>query len=157
MVVGIIIFAVLLVIAFLYFAIFKKNRNFTTFKIEDADEDAKNDNKDEEKSEEESESGVLSYNTIEEDVSLDEDDEAGVNTFKKMFGSFEDEDDEDFDFDSIKGKHFDFKNRFRNFNYEDFEDEDDGKERSETLKEIHKMSPKMKAILLSNALDRKYF
>lgn len=43
------------------------------------------------------------------------------------------------------------------FDFGEFENEEDDKKRSDIVSEIHKMSPKMKAILLGDVLDRKHF
>ncbi|MGN1227455.1 MAG: hypothetical protein ACI4TX_02305 [Christensenellales bacterium] len=139
--------AVVLLGVVCYFA-FKKNGKFASYKIED---------KEEEKEQtstlqlnEESENGL----TIEDELFSNENSEPviNVNNSNDLDELFNDEDfsnynfknDSDYDYDD----YFDFDEKFG------FKEDE---KRSEIVAEIHKMSPKMKAIVLADVLDRKYF
>ena len=100
--------------------------------------------------------------------------EDGVLELNDLSSNFDDFNEEEFDtnindFDLKNNNNIDYSSNYNdinisdslkkyafNFDDEDLEFEDDVK-RSEIVKEIHNMSPKMKAILFANALDRKDF
>lgn len=78
--------------------------------------------------------------------------ELGLDSYEDALGNKLPEDDLfDDDFDDEYG---DFDESM--FDFDEMFDEEEVK-RSELVEEIHNMSPKMKALLLTGALDRKYF
>lgn len=136
--------AVVILAVLSYFAFFKKNKNFKSYKIEEEKQEVKEETA--MQLNEEKENGM----TIEDEFDIDP-----IQNSSSMEDDFDDLEDLFDDFSESDSNELDILDDYDydSYNYE----QDDDVKRSEIVNEIHKMSPKMKAIILADVLDRKYF
>ncbi|MBQ8749697.1 MAG: hypothetical protein IJZ29_04455 [Clostridia bacterium] len=98
-------------------------------------------------------------------IELNEETDSGMTLKEEDFNfddplqvnkKFDDEPNIDFNqmFNDYDAEYGDYSS---DFDFGEFESQEDDKKRSDIVNEIHRMSPKMKAILLGDVLDRKHF
>ena len=140
-------------IGMLFYIAFNKKSKIAKYKVEEKGEEK---GKVEKLSTEQSEQGGQSLELNENGMTLNEDDFADLKSEESKSGEDNFSKDE---FDAFSGLNtyddssFDFESEF----FSDYNNDEDDVKRSEIVNEIHKMSPKMKAIILADVLDKKHF
>ncbi len=154
--IGLGIIVAVVVIGMLCYVAFNKKSKIPKYKVEDKKEEAIQEVKDNEATEQPSLELNVNGSTLSEDdfnfADLNDENSSSENlqnTFASGndyndFSGLGEYDDSAFDFDS-------------DFFDDDYSQSGDDVKRSEIVNEIHKMSPKMKAIILADVLDKKHF
>ena len=154
--IGLGIIVAVVVIGMLCYVAFNKKSKIPKYKVEDKKEEATQEVKDNEATEQPSLELNVNGSTLSEDdfnfADLNDENSSSENlqnTFASGndyndFSGLGEYDDSAFDFDS-------------DFFDDDYSQSGDDVKRSEIVNEIHKMSPKMKAIILADVLDKKHF
>lgn len=144
-------------IGMLLYVAFNKKSKIAEYKVEDKCEEIKEEEK---SSNEQSEQGGQSLELNENGLTLNEDDfdfadlKSEDNKRGNVASNFESD-----EFNAFSGLNqyddsaYDFESEFFN----DYNSSEDDVKRSEIVDEIHKMSPKMKALILADVLDKKHF